>query len=135
VVTLDWDAASGRLTPRQTLSTLPPGFKGSNFCSEILTSADGRFVYCGNRLHDSIGIFRVVADGTLEYVGEEWTRGNYPRSFTFDPTGSYLACCNQRDDNVAIFAVDKASGGLAFTGHYAAVGNPSHVVFLDLAAR
>ena len=135
VVTLDWDAASGTLTPRQTLSTLPPGFKGSNFCSEILTSADGRFVYCGNRLHDSIGIFRVVADGTLEYVGEEWTRGNYPRSFTFDPTGSYLACCNQRDDNVAIFAVDKASGGLAFTGHYAAVGNPSHVVFLDLAAR
>ena len=135
VVTLDWDAASGTLTPRQTLSTLPPGFKGSNFCSEILTSADGRFVYCGNRLHDSIGIFRVVADGTLEYVGEEWTRGNYPRSFTFDPTGSYLACCNQRDDNVAIFAVDKASGELAFTGHYAAVGNPSHVVFLDLAAR
>lgn len=135
VVTLDWDAASGTLTPRQTLSTLPPGFKGSNFCSEILTSADGRFVYCGNRLHDSIGIFRVKADGTLEYVGEEWTRGNYPRSFTFDPTGRFLACCNQRDDNVAIFAVDKASGALAFTGHYAAVGNPSHVVFLDLAAE
>jgi 6-phosphogluconolactonase len=135
VVTLDWDAASGTLTPRQTLSTLPPGFKGSNFCSEILTSADGRFVYCGNRLHDSIAIFRVKADGTLEYVGEEWTRGNYPRSFTFDPTGSFLACCNQRDDNVAIFAVDKASGALAFTGHYAAVGNPSHVVFLDLAAE
>jgi len=135
VMTLDWEAASGTLTPRQTLSTLPPGFKGSNFCSEILTSADGRFVYCGNRLHDSIGIFRVVADGTLEYVGEKWTRGNYPRSFTFDPTGSFLACCNQRDDNVAIFAVDKASGALTFTGHYAAVGNPSHVVFLDLAAE
>ena len=135
VVTLDWDAASGTLTPRQTLSTLPPGFKGSNFCSEILTSADGRFVYCGNRLHDSIAIFRVKADGTLDSVGEEWTRGNYPRSFTFDPTGRFLACCNQRDDNVAIFAVDKASGALAFTGHYAAVGNPSHVVFLDLAAE
>lgn len=135
VVTLDWDAATGTLEARQTLSTLPSGFKGSNFCSEILVSADGRFVYCGNRLHDSIGIFRVVADGTLEYVGEEWTRGNYPRSFTFSPDGSFLACCNQRDDNVAIFAVDKASGGLAFTGHYAAVGNPSHVVFLDLAAK
>ena len=135
VVTLDWDAATGTLEARQTLSTLPPGFKGSNFCSEILVSADGRFVYCGNRLHDSIGIFRVVADGTLEYVGEEWTRGNYPRSFTFSPDGSFLACCNQRDDNVAIFAVDKASGALAFSGHYAAVGNPSHVVFLDLAAE
>lgn len=135
VVTLDWDAATGTLDARQTLSTLPPGFKGSNFCSEILVSADGRFVYCGNRLHDSIGIFKVKLDGCLEYVGEEWTRGNYPRSFTFSPDGSFLACCNQRDDNVAIFAVDKASGALAFTGHYAAVGNPSHVVFLDLAAE
>ena len=33
----------------------------------------------------------------------------------------------------AIFAVDAANGALAFTGHYAAVGNPSHVVFLDRA--
>ena len=55
VVLFDYDAATGRLTPRQTISTLPPGFAGSNFCSEILVSADGRFVYAGNRLHDSIG--------------------------------------------------------------------------------
>jgi 6-phosphogluconolactonase (cycloisomerase 2 family) len=134
VVMLDWNAATGRLEPRQTLSTLPPGFKGSNFCSEILVAPDGRHVYCGNRLHDSIAIFRVKPDGTLEWRGEEWTRGDYPRSFAFDPTGRFLACANQRDDNVAIFAVDPESGGLAFTGHYAAVGNPSHVVFVDLAA-
>jgi len=46
-----------------------------------------------------------------------------------------LSFYKKRDANVAIFAVDKASGGLTFTGHYAAVGNPSHVVFLDLAAE
>ena len=86
----------GRLTARQTVSTLPPGFAGSNFCSEILVSADGRFVYAGNRLHDSIGIFSVGSDGALTFVGEEWTRGDYPRSFNFDPTGRFLYCCNQR---------------------------------------
>ena len=58
VVLFDYDAATGRLTARQTISTLPPGFAGSNFCSEILVSADGRFVYAGNRLHDSIGDLR-----------------------------------------------------------------------------
>ena len=57
IVLFDYDAATGRLASRQTISTLPPGFAGSNFCSEILVSADGRFVYAGNRLHDSIGIF------------------------------------------------------------------------------
>lgn len=132
IVLFDYDAEAGRLTARRTISTLPPGFAGSNFCSEILVSADGRFVYAGNRLHDSIGIFAVGPEGELSYVGEEWTRGDYPRSFTFDPTGRFLYCCNQRADHVTVFEVDRATGALAFTGHYAPVGNPSCVVFLDL---
>ena len=133
IVRFDYDAASGHLQERQTISTLPPGFAGSNFCSGILVSADGRFVYAGNRLHDSIGIFAVGAGGQLSFVGEEWTRGNYPRSFSFDPSNRFLYCCNQRADAVTVFRVDRGSGGLSFTGHYAAVGNPSHIVFVDLA--
>jgi 6-phosphogluconolactonase (cycloisomerase 2 family) len=131
LVLFDWDA--GRLSPRQTISTLPPGFAGSNFCSEILISSDGRFVYAGNRLHDSIGIFAVGTDGTLTHVDDVGTRGNYPRSFSFDPTGRFLYCCNQRGDTVAVFRVDRGSGALTFTGHYAAVGNPSMIAFLDTA--
>ena len=132
VVRFDYDAEVGRLTARQTISTLPSRFAGSNFCSEILVSNDGKFVYAGNRLHDSIGILSVGADGALKYVGEEWTRGNYPRSFGFDPAGEFLYCCNQRADNVTVFRVDRRTGGLSFTGHYAPVGNPSCIVFVDL---
>jgi 6-phosphogluconolactonase len=131
VVRFDYDADAGRLTSRQTISTLPTGFAGSNFCSEVLVSADGKFVYVGNRLHDSIGIISIGADGALKYVGEEWTRGNYPRSFAFDPSGEFLYCCNQRGDNVTTFRVDRKTGGLAFTGHYTPVGNPSCIVFLE----
>jgi 6-phosphogluconolactonase (cycloisomerase 2 family) len=126
----DYDPATGRLEPRQTISTLPEGFAGSNFCSGVLVSKDGRFVYAGNRLHDSIATVAVGEDGSLRFVDEEWTRGDYPRSFAFDPTGRFLYCCNQRGDNVAIFAVDAERGTLRFTGRYAAVGNPSHVVFV-----
>jgi 6-phosphogluconolactonase (cycloisomerase 2 family) len=133
IVLFDYDRASGRLTARQTISTLPPGFAGSNFCSEILVSADGRYVYAGNRLHDSIGIFSVGSDGRLTYVGEEWTRGDYPRSFAFDPTGRFLYCCNQRADAVTVFRADRENGRLSFTGQYVAVGNPSHIVFVDVA--
>jgi 6-phosphogluconolactonase len=133
IVLFDYDAAAGRLAARQTISTLPPDFAGSNFCSEILVSADGRFVYAGNRLHDSVGIFSIGPDGTLTYVGEEWTRGNYPRHFTFDPTGQFFYCGNQRGDNIAVFRVDRETGRLNFTGHYTPVGNPSIIVFFDLA--
>ena len=133
VVLFDYDAASGRLVARQTLSTLPPQFAGSSFGSEILVSSDGRHVYAGNRLHDSIAIFSVGSDGRLTYVGEEWTRGNYPRSFTFDPTGRFLYCCNQRSDAVTVFRVDRATGALAFTGQYVPVGNPSMMVMVQLS--
>lgn len=133
IALFDYDAATGRLAPRQTVSTLPPNFAGSNFCSEILVSADGRFVYAGNRLHDSIGIFSVGPSGELTFSGEVWTRGNYPRSFSFDPTGRFLYCCNQRGDNITVFRADPQTGALDFTGHYAPVGNPSHIIFLDLA--
>lgn len=132
VVLFDYDSESGSLLARQTISTLPSGFAGSNFCSEILVSHDGHYVYAGNRLYDTIGIFAVGQSGELTHVGEEWTRGDYPRSFAFDPTGSFLYCCNQRADNVAVFRVDRESGRLQFTGQYVPVGNPSHLVFLDL---
>jgi len=135
VVLFDYDATSGRLTDRQTISTLPEGFAGSNFCSEILVSADGKFLYAGNRLHDSIAIFSIGNDGLLTYLGEEWTRGNYPRSFNIDPSGRFLYCCNQRSDNVAQFEINPQTGGLKFTGHYTPVGNPSIIVFLDPARK
>ena len=133
VVLFDYDADQGSLTSRQTISSLPPGYAGSNFCSGIFVSADGRYVYAGNRLHDSIGIFSVGEKGTLTHVGDEWTRGNYPRSFAFDPSGKFLYCCNQRADNVTVFRVQRKTGDLDFTGQFVPVGNPSAVAFVDLA--
>ncbi|HEY3836722.1 MAG TPA: beta-propeller fold lactonase family protein, partial [Bryobacteraceae bacterium] len=60
----------------------------------------------------------------------EWTRGDYPRSFTIDPSGSFLFSCNQRGDAITSFHVNKQTGALAFTGQYTHVGTPSHIVFL-----
>jgi 6-phosphogluconolactonase len=130
VVTFDYDASIGRLRAKQTLSTLPRGFAGTSFTSEIAVSPDARFVYVANRLHDSIAWFSIGADGTLTWVGEEWTRGDYPRSFTIDPSGLFLFSCNQRSDAIASFRIDPKSGALTFTGQYTAVGSPAHLVFL-----
>ena len=132
VVLFDWDADTGRLSERQTISSLPPGYAGSNFCSGILVSSDGRHLYAGNRLHDSVGIFAIGERGELTHVGDEGTRGNYPRSFNFDPTGKFLYCLNQRADNIAVFDVDRQTGQLNFTGHFTPIGNPSAIVFLEL---
>lgn len=130
VVVFDYDAARGRLGAKQTLSSLPDGFKGTNFTSEIRVSADGRFVYTANRLHDSIAWFSVGNTGSLTRGGEEWTRGDYPRSFSLSPAGNYLYSCNQRADAITTFRVNRASGALDFTGQYTAVGTPACILFL-----
>ena len=44
-----------------------------------------------------------------------------------------LYCANQRADAVTVFRVDRASGRLSFTGQHVPVGNPSSIVFVDLA--
>jgi 6-phosphogluconolactonase (cycloisomerase 2 family) len=129
LVRFDYGAADGRLTPSQTVSTLPEGFAGTNFTSGVRVSADGKFVYAANRLHDSIAIFSVGADGTLKMVGQEWTRGDYPRGFTIDPAGRFLYSCNQRSDAITIFRVNRQTGLLEFTGRYVPVGAPSIIVF------
>jgi 6-phosphogluconolactonase len=130
IIVYSYDAANGVLTEQQTQSTLPPTFTGTNFTSEIRVSHDGEFVYAANRLHDTIAIFEVDQGGLLELVGEEWTRGDYPRSFTIDPTGNFLFSCNQRSDAITSFDVDRRGRKLRFTGRYTPVGSPAIIVFL-----
>ena len=130
LVTFDYDAARGTLTPKQTVSSLPKGFAGTDFTSEVMISPDARFVYAANRLHDSIAWFAIGETGTLTFAGEAWTRGDYPRSFNIDPSGSFLYSCNQRADAIAAFRVEKKTGGLTFTGQYTPVGTPAIIIFL-----
>ena len=129
LVMFDW--SNGRLVPRQTISSLPPGFKGTDYTSEILLSSNGRYLYAADRLHDSIAQFSIGPDGDLTWVADEWTRGDYPRSFNIDPTGRFFYSCNQRSDAITTFRVDPRTGRLQFTGHYTAVGTPANIVFLD----
>ena len=130
LVTLDYDPATGKLTPKQTISTLPKPFKGTNFTSEVLISPDARFLYAANRLHDTIAWFSIGAGGLLTFSGEEWTRGDYPRSFNIDPSGNYIYSCNQRADAITAYRVNRQTGALSFLGQYTPIGTPAAILFL-----
>ena len=65
VAVFDYDAKRGRLTAKQTISSLPQGFAGTDFTSEIVVTPDGKFVYAANRLHDSIAWFSIAETGVL----------------------------------------------------------------------
>ncbi len=142
-----FNPATGSLTNTQQVSSLPPGFVGTVFTSEIRVSADGRFVYGVNRLSDTIVAFRIGQDGRLAQAGHASTLGDYPRIITIDPSGRFMVSGNQRADNVTTFRISSGGGGggqgddrsgesnggdgsLTFTGDYTAVGSPSGTVFL-----
>jgi 6-phosphogluconolactonase len=132
-----YNATTGALNPQQMVSTLPPGFAGTDFTSEVRVSHDGKFLYAANRLHDTISFFDIDVTGRLRRVGEVSTLGDYPRSFTIDPTGNYLICCNQRSDALTTFRIRASNGegeGLAnrlvSTGQYTPLGSPAIIAFL-----
>lgn len=130
VVVFDYDEATGELTEKQVIPTLPKGFVGTNYTSEIRISPNAKFIYCANRLYDTIAFFSISETGTLTFVGEEWTRGDYPDSFTIDPSGDFLFSCNSHCDNVTTFRVNRETGHLSFTGQFTPIGAPADVVFL-----
>jgi len=124
-----YNAESGALTHEQALSTLPAGYQGTNFCSEIVIAANGRFLYGANRLHDSIATFAIGSDGMLRHVDDTQIEGDYTRHIALAPDGRFLYACNQRSDVITTFRVDEKSGRLTFTGKYEGVGSPACMVF------
>jgi len=130
IVFFHYDPQTGALTSQQTISALPPEFAGTNMGSEIALSLDGKYLYSANRLHDTITICSIAADGRLTRIGEVSTMGDYPRHFSFDPSGRFFHVCDQRSDCVTSFTVNRETGMLKFTGQYTAVGSPSVIAFL-----
>jgi 6-phosphogluconolactonase len=125
-----FNPATGALSAVQQVRSLPPGFTGTNFTSEIRVAADGDFVYGANRLNDTITVFRVGRDGRLTQESHVSTLGDYPRIFTIDPSGRFMAVGNQAADNVTTFSINPGNGSLEFTGNYTPVGSPSGMVYL-----
>ena len=130
IAVYDYDAAKGGFKSKQLISALPPKFSGSNLSSEILITADGRFVYVSNRLHNTVAIFAVEGDGQLRMISETWVHADYPRGLTIDPSGQFLYSCNQKGDSITSFRISAASGGLQFTGRFEPVGSPACMAVL-----
>ena len=118
-----WRFEAGTLTPIETVSTLPAGFAGTSYGSDLKLSADGRFAYAANRLHDSIATF-AIEDG-LRLVDHTPTWGSYPRTLVIQ--AGFLYAMNQRSDAITVFRLQ--DGIPHFTGRYIPTGSPAHLAF------
>ncbi|MDR2535433.1 MAG: lactonase family protein [Treponema sp.] len=100
----------GGFEKSQSLSTLPQGITVPNTTAAIKISPNGQFLYASNRGHDSIAVYKVQPNQTLQFVSALSSGGKTPRDFTLDPTGTFLLVCHQDSDNLVVFHIDQSTG-------------------------
>lgn len=113
VLTLAYDAHTGVFTLIDTIKAIPETHTSVNDGSAVHVSNDGRFVYVGNRGHNSVTVFKVKpTDFSIELVEYVDSLGDWPRDFVLTPDNDYLVCSNQNSDALTLFKRDKEKGTL-----------------------
>lgn len=125
ITLFDYDPATGMLTERQTIPTLPPEFEGTSYCADLKITADGRFLYGTNRGHDSIAAYRIGQDGRLTLIAIEPSLGEGPQNLAIAPGGRLILCANMPGNNVAVFHIDTDTGRLTSVGPPVPITRPS----------
>jgi 6-phosphogluconolactonase len=128
VSVFDYDAESGNLTEKQTISTLPKDYDGKSACADLKITPNGRFLYGTNRGHDSIAAYRIGDDGRLTLIGIEPSLGTGPQNLAILPGGDLILCANLPGNNVAVFRIDPQTGGLNPAGKPISIPSPSCIM-------
>jgi 6-phosphogluconolactonase len=107
------DTSGGTLSAFQTITTLPDGYTEPNTCSQIQISPSGKFLYAGNRGHNSIAGFSVDAStGNLTAIGQVSTEP-VPSAFSLDPEGNFLFAAGSESGRLTSFRINADTGELA----------------------
>jgi 6-phosphogluconolactonase len=132
VTAFSFHSKNGSLSVLQTINTLPKDYSGPKEAAELVVHPSGRFLYASNRAgSDTITAFSIdPARGTLKLAGKTSTQGKTPRNFAIDPTGKFLMAANQESNNIVVFKIDTATGGLTPTGQTVEVPSPVCITFV-----
>ena len=124
VVSVSVNHDTGTFTRIDKKSTLPENYTDPSFCADIHISADGKFLYGSNRGHNSIAVFSVSDDGTLDLIDNVSVSGDWPRNFALSPNGDHMLVANQKSNNITVFKIDAKTGIPTYTGQEIALSMP-----------
>jgi len=126
------DRTSGTLSAVETVPSLPDGVTVRNTCSQIHLTPSGRFLYVGNRGHNSIAGFAVdPVTGRLTRAGHAATEA-VPTAFGLDSRGTFLYAAGTASGRVASYRVDGETGALTALDLYAVGRRPAAVLAVSL---
>ncbi|MTV82041.1 lactonase family protein [Secundilactobacillus folii] len=112
VAVLDYDAAEGKFSLRQSLSTIPSDWTAHNGAAAVRLSTDQHYLYVSNRGFNSIATFKVEVNGELTLIDQIPSEGDFPRDFNFNADEKFVILVNQNTDNATLYSRNADSGKL-----------------------
>ena len=132
VYVFDYDAGTGQLKVKQTVSALPPDFQGKPSAADLHITPNGKFLYGSERTSSTLAGFKVdPANGTLSPIGSVPTE-KQPRGFNIDSSGRYLLAVGQLSHGLSSYTIDADSGKLTKLKEYPMGKNPNWVEIVDI---
>ena len=124
----------GRLGPcLGSVATLPHPWGLANTCAQIRLTNDGRFLYVGNRGHNSLALFAVdQQSGALRRLGWQSTE-SIPRVFGISSDDRFLFCAGLATGCMTVYEIRPRTGRLAFRNRFAVGTEPMWILPLRAA--
>ena len=133
-----FDKTTGRLTRKNTLSTLPPNLEGTSHAADIQITPNGRFAYVSNRCTTKLTdgqkptdtLCAVAIDsktGNMKIIGH-YATGYHPRATCIDLEGKFFFAAGQRSNDLHTYRINRKTGELKPIKVYQTGGTPIWVM-------
>ncbi|WP_298636846.1 lactonase family protein [uncultured Umboniibacter sp.] len=120
--------AAGTFIEQHRASLLPADYRGGQASHISLNSSEDR-LYVANRGHNSIAVYAVAENDSLELLQHRSVEGDWPRMFLVDEQNEVVLVANQNSGNVVIFSLE-ANGIIGDTLAVIALDTPTAIVKL-----
>lgn len=130
---LAFDERTGTLQSLQKIDSLPSGFTGEAWASDLHLTPDGQFLYSSERRSNTLAGFRVdPASGLLSLIAHSPTEAQ-PRGFNITPDGRFLIAAGELSHRVSLYRIDPHSGAIEPVGTCAVGHGPNWIESIVLA--
>ena len=116
----------------QTIPTLNDYHAKGNAASSVNISYDFKYITASNAGDNSVCLYKILPDGTLEKLFCLPISGEYPKDVSLFPDSKHLVSCNNESDTLTFFNVDAEQKTLIMNGPELKVEKPNCVIFKKL---
>lgn len=90
----------------QNIFTVRKGYKENTAAAALQISSKGTHLFCSNAGDESLTIYTINEDGTLELRSSLPISGNYPKDIALFPDEKHIAITNHESGTITFFTID-----------------------------